>query len=114
MPTSTVPFEVLFEFVNDSRQSATLHILRSENDLETSMDAMVLLYGGENISLVLTAGSAYNYMVKQHGKEARLTLKVWQDTTCKMSDIYPDNPPRPANGACSVTPFRGLTITRVT
>ncbi|PCH33785.1 hypothetical protein WOLCODRAFT_61595 [Wolfiporia cocos MD-104 SS10] len=71
MPTSTLPYEVLFEFVNSSIQPITVQVLRQDNGNRPG--ATILLHSGENISLVLTAGSPYKYTVKQGKYQATLS-----------------------------------------
>lgn len=74
MPTSTVPYEVLFEFTNDATEAATLQLLRGDDEF-ASGGAMVLLHKKESVSLVLNAGGTYQY-----------TLKSWKDgRVAKMS-----------------------------
>lgn len=69
-PTCTLPYEVLFDFVNDTVHSATMQVLRYEDG--TRSGATLLIHSGESISLVLTAGLPYKYALRQHGKEANL------------------------------------------
>lgn len=71
MPTSTVPFDVLFEFTNDTTSAATIQL--SHGDGEFSGNATVLLQGGESVSLVLNAGTTYHYMLKQRSSKARIS-----------------------------------------
>lgn len=70
-PTCTLPYEILFEFMNDTTHSATMQVLRHDDG--TRAGATILLHPGEAISLVLTAGQPYKYSVRQHGKEALLS-----------------------------------------
>lgn len=70
-PTCTIPYEVLFDIVNDTPYAATMQVLRSEDDARTG--PAILVHSGECVSLVLTAGQPYKYAVRQHGKEASLT-----------------------------------------
>lgn len=70
-PTCTLPYEILFEFMNDTTHSATMQVLRHDDG--TRAGATILLHPGEVISLVLTAGQPYKYSIRQHGKEALLS-----------------------------------------
>jgi hypothetical protein len=70
-PTCTIPYEVLFEIVNDTQHPATVQVSRREDGLGTG--PIVLLHSQENMSLVLTAGQPHKYMIRQHGKEANLS-----------------------------------------
>ncbi|OCH95827.1 hypothetical protein OBBRIDRAFT_504820 [Obba rivulosa] len=85
-PTCTIPYEVLFEFVNDTLHAATMQVLRREDASRTG--ATILIHRGENISLVLTAGAPYKYAVKLLGRELNVSVKVWQDTRCQLSGVY--------------------------
>lgn len=64
MPTSTTPYEVIFEFTNDTRE---LHTFQVENG------ATVVIPPSDNISLVLNAGSVYNYMARSNGRNVNLS-----------------------------------------
>ena len=70
-PACTIPYEVLFDVVNDTPYAATFQTLRVDNGLRAG--PTILLHGGEAISLVLTAGQPYQYAVRQHGKQANLS-----------------------------------------
>lgn len=72
MPTSTLPFEVLFEFTNDTANAVTLQLTRGDDDGSFG-GAVILLHSGENVSLVLDAGSSYHYIVKQQSKKAQIS-----------------------------------------
>ncbi|KAI0734532.1 hypothetical protein C8Q72DRAFT_791832 [Fomitopsis betulina] len=86
MPTSTVPYEVLFDFVNDTAEPTTIRVLRQDSGVRTG--AAMLLNGGENLSLVLTAGTPYKYALEQGQTEAVLSVKVWQDTQYCTSTAF--------------------------
>lgn len=70
-PTCTLPYEVLFELANDTSYPATVQVLRPEDG--SRVGPTILLHSDESIALVLTAGRAYKYAVRQHGKEANLS-----------------------------------------
>jgi len=95
-PTCTIPYEVLFEFVNDTMHPATMQVLRREDGSRTG--ATILMHRGENISLVLTAGAPYKYAVKMFGREFNLSVKVWQDTRCQLSGVYAASRPTALHG----------------
>lgn len=71
MPTSTVPYEILFDFVNDTAEPTTIRVLRQDSGVRTG--AAMLLNSGENLSLVLTAGTPYKYALEQGRTEAILS-----------------------------------------
>lgn len=64
MPTSTTPYEVIFEFTNDTQE---LHTFQVDNG------ATVLIPPNDNISLVLNAGSIYNYTARWNGRNAKIS-----------------------------------------
>jgi len=72
MPTSTTPYEVIFDFSNDINEPHTLQV---ENG------ATVLLHPRESISLVLNAGLAYKYTADDR-------IRIWRDTQLKSSDVF--------------------------
>ncbi|KAI0080102.1 hypothetical protein K474DRAFT_1658364 [Panus rudis PR-1116 ss-1] len=85
-PTSTIPYEVLLEFVNDTNDTATMRVLHREAG--NNSGATLLIHRGESVSLVLTAGSTYKYALRQHRKDANVSVKVWQDTRCPLSSVF--------------------------
>ncbi|KZT30466.1 hypothetical protein NEOLEDRAFT_1126022 [Neolentinus lepideus HHB14362 ss-1] len=104
MPSSTAVYEVLFEFDNDDTQSVAISIPEEHA-------AAVWLSSQEIVKLICTAGATYHYVVRRGRQEAKLTVKVWADTTCKTSDAFPSNSRlRPS---ASWSPLRGVTIVTV-
>ncbi|KAF9270297.1 hypothetical protein L218DRAFT_992930 [Marasmius fiardii PR-910] len=77
MPASTSAFEYLFEIVNDT--TTLLYVMNG--GVTTRVDA------GERISLVLSSGSTYHYIVKQEQQVTKITVKSWRDAQCKASMI---------------------------
>ncbi|EAU93052.2 hypothetical protein CC1G_06772 [Coprinopsis cinerea okayama7 len=81
MPTSTEPFEVLFEFTNDGPELVTLQLTPgSTTEYVTSSPSVsegptTRLYPKESVSLVLNAGATYHYMVKQSTRKAQISYK---------------------------------------
>jgi hypothetical protein len=72
MPTSTIPYEVLLEFTNDTTDAVTLQLMRGDDEFNGG-GAMILLQRRENVSLVLNAGSTYHYTLKQGAVQARIS-----------------------------------------
>ena len=70
MPTSTVPFEVSLEFLNDTSRPAMLQLSRGDAELSGSATT---LYPQETISLILDAGSTYHYILTQHTLKAQIS-----------------------------------------
>ncbi|KAI0652245.1 hypothetical protein C8Q79DRAFT_1005462 [Trametes meyenii] len=85
-PTCTIPYEVLLEFLNDTPDAATMQVLRREDGGQAG--PVILLHQGESISLVLTAGTTYNYAIRQPPREAELSVKIWSDTQCNLLDVF--------------------------
>ncbi|KII93574.1 hypothetical protein PLICRDRAFT_100618 [Plicaturopsis crispa FD-325 SS-3] len=74
MPTSTVPYEVLFELVNDTHSAATVQLVHNaQDDSEGGGGATILLQQRENVSLVLSAGATYQYILRQRRKEVTMS-----------------------------------------
>ncbi|KAF8198921.1 hypothetical protein BJ912DRAFT_950228 [Pholiota molesta] len=86
MPTCTLPFEILLEIFNDTTESSTLQLTRGDDSLASN--ATVLLHPQEGISLVLNAGSSYQYLLKQQRRKAQISVKVWKDTRISTTDIF--------------------------
>ncbi|KAI0830685.1 hypothetical protein BC628DRAFT_1416208 [Trametes gibbosa] len=92
-PTCTIPYEVLLEFSNDTPDAATMQVLRREGGGPGTTGGpqagpVIFLHQGEGISLVLTAGIAYKYAIRQHPREADLSVKIWSDAQCRLSDVF--------------------------
>ncbi|KAI0639777.1 hypothetical protein C8Q77DRAFT_1152727 [Trametes polyzona] len=105
-PTCTIPYEVLLEFSNDTPDAATMQVLRRE-DGGGQAGPVILLHQGEELSLVLTAGVGYKYAIRQHPREAELSVKIWSDTRCRLSEVF-RNPPS-ASHSCRVD--TGIAVT---
>ncbi|KAG7450436.1 uncharacterized protein BT62DRAFT_1072510 [Guyanagaster necrorhizus] len=73
MPTSTVPYEVLFDFTNDTNDLVTVQPI-AQNDGISSRGAILLMKEGDNVSLVLTAGCTYQYALQHRSKKAYISL----------------------------------------
>jgi len=119
MPTCTLPFEILFEFTNDTLEAATLQLMRGGDDpFSGGGGAMVLLHGrGDSVSLVLNAGSTYSYRLKQGRKVSKILVRTWQDVKCTATSVFSRTEPsfvadtswaRPLN---AVAPLNGLAVT---
>ncbi|CAL1695446.1 unnamed protein product [Somion occarium] len=63
-----------------------MQVFRGEDGTRTG--ATLLIHRGESISLVLTAGSLYQYGLRHRGREANVSVKVWQDVQCRLSTIF--------------------------
>ncbi|KAI0778558.1 hypothetical protein BD413DRAFT_609153 [Trametes elegans] len=86
-PTCTIPYEVLLEFANTTPAALTVQVLRREDGAGQAGPA-IFLHAGENLSLVLTAGMAYKYAIRQPPREAELAVKIWSDTQCSLGDAF--------------------------
>lgn len=87
MPTSTVPYEVLFDFTNDTNDLVTVQPI-AQNDGISSRGAILLMKEGDNVSLVLTAGCTYQYALQHRSKKAYISVRTWQDLLCTTSVIF--------------------------
>ncbi|KAK0478424.1 hypothetical protein IW261DRAFT_1483470 [Armillaria novae-zelandiae] len=87
MPTSTVPYEVLFDFTNDTDDLVTLQPM-AQSDGVVSRGAILLMKEGDSVSLVLTAGCTYQYALKHRSKKAYISVRTWQDLPCSTSMIF--------------------------
>ena len=72
-PTCTIPYEVLVEFTNTTPDAVTMQVLRREDGGRAQAGPVIYLHQGESLSLVLTAGMAYKYAVRQPPREAELS-----------------------------------------
>jgi hypothetical protein len=79
MPTCTLPYEVLFEFTNDTSEAATLQLVRRDDGFGEG--AMILLQRRESVSLVLDAGATYQYTLRQGQKAAKIS---WVDSSLRV------------------------------
>ena len=68
MPTSTLPYEILFDFVNDTSNPIILQSMTLLND-----EGVILLQRGDSVSLVLIAGNIYYYKVKEGRRQVQLS-----------------------------------------
>ncbi|KAI8981293.1 hypothetical protein BD414DRAFT_420109 [Trametes punicea] len=96
-PTCTIPYEVLLEIYNTTHHPVTMQVQRREDGEQAG--PVIYLHEGESISLVLTAGVAYKYAIKQPPREAELSVKIWSDTQCSLVDVFkaPSSPQRRYN-----------------
>jgi hypothetical protein len=70
MPAVTQGYEVLLDFTNDTRDSATVQLQR---DYGRQTGTAVLLRPGETVTLVLDAGAVYRYCLKTRTRVANVT-----------------------------------------
>jgi hypothetical protein len=85
MPTSTVPFEVLFELTNDSPyDGSSLQLIRGDQGVG---GPTVYLNRQESVSLVLNAGTTYHYAIRHQGRKILMYVRIWQDMHCPVSKL---------------------------
>ena len=70
MPTSTLPFEVSLDVLNDTARPAILQLSRGDDEL---LGNATTLYPYETISLILNAGTTYRYILTQHILRAHIS-----------------------------------------
>lgn len=111
MPGLTEAYEVLLDFTNDTHDAATVQLLR---DYGRTSNAVVLLQPGESVTLVLDAGSAYQYALKTRSKVVNVTARSWRDVNCAVSQLFPSGWP-PSSGAYPFPwrPVDGLSVDRI-
>jgi len=109
MPAPLQAYEVLLDFTNDTRDCATVQLLR---DYGRSTARIVLLHPGESITLVLDAGSIYRYALKMHSKVADVTARAWRDTHCDISRLF-GGAPSSWSPPHSSSPVNGVRVDRV-
>lgn len=108
MPSHLQTYEVLLDFTNDSRDCATIQLLR---DYGHATGAIVLLHPGESITLVLDAGAIYRYALKTHSKVANVTARTWRDIRCDVSQMFASLPsPSHPTGSSAIN---GITVDRI-
>lgn len=73
MPAISADYEVLLQFTNDTRDCATVQLARDYRNPGTRNSATVLLSPGEHVTLILAAGSTYQYILKTGSKVASLS-----------------------------------------
>ncbi|KAF9499728.1 hypothetical protein BDN71DRAFT_57736 [Pleurotus eryngii] len=110
MPTSTLPFEVLFEFSNNSTEPATLRLLRDLDEFPNE-GARIFLHPEESISLVLNAGSVYRYTLKQNDNAAQVTVRIWRDVRVSLKYVFEQRHVRPVDENDTLQRIEGVTIT---
>ncbi|KAJ8702699.1 hypothetical protein PTI98_001395 [Pleurotus ostreatus] len=110
MPTSTLPFEVLLEFSNNSTEPATLRLLRDLDGFPNE-GARIFLHPEESISLVLNAGSVYRYTLKQNDNAAQITVRIWRDVQVSLKYVFEQRHARPVDENDTPQRIEGVTIT---
>ena len=79
MPAIAADYEVILLFSNDTREPATVQLARDYH-CGASRSAVVLLWPGDQVSLILAAGSTYRYVLKTGSKLASLSYVHPRDT----------------------------------
>ncbi|KAH8119823.1 hypothetical protein DFH11DRAFT_1556742 [Phellopilus nigrolimitatus] len=110
MPSISQSYEVVLDFTNDTRDSATVQLLR---DYGRPSNRIVLLNPGDTVSLVLDAGDTYQYTLKTKSKVVNITARAWRDVICEVSQLFlPGSSPWPPTYVSSRTPVSGITVDR--
>lgn len=73
MPAIAADYEVILLFSNDTREPATVQLARDYHCGAARHSAVVLLWPGDQVSLILAAGSTYRYVLKTGSKLASLS-----------------------------------------
>ncbi|PCH33780.1 hypothetical protein WOLCODRAFT_135316 [Wolfiporia cocos MD-104 SS10] len=110
MPAST-QYEVLLDFTNDTHDCASVQLLRTYG---RNTDAIVLLHPGESVTLVLDAGSVYQYALKTRSKVANVTARTWRDVNCAVSQLFPTGSHSLSQASSEPwRPVQGITVDRL-
>ncbi|TFK57195.1 hypothetical protein OE88DRAFT_1650822 [Heliocybe sulcata] len=109
MPSISAAYEVLLDLTNDTRDFASVQLLR---DYGRNTASAVVLRPGETLTLVLDAGSVYSYAVKAHTKVANITARTWRDTRCNVSGLFSSSVSQPSYPA-TISPMQGITVDRL-
>lgn len=110
MPGRTEDYEVLLYFVNDTHDCATVQLLR---DYGRNTGATILLRPGESVTLVLDAGSVYQYALKTRSKVVNVTARSYRDVNCTVSQLFPGGMPSASAPSGPWRPVNGITVDRL-
>jgi len=109
MPAIAADYDVLLQFTNDTRDCASVQLARDFHSPARN-GASVLLLPGEHITLILAAGSTYQYVLKTGSKVASLSITRWRDATVPITYAF-------AGGGGMQTgttnPTAGITVDRI-
>jgi len=89
MPSLDTSYEILLDLTNDMNDCVSVQLLR---DYGRPTATIVLLKPTENLTLILEAGSSYQYAIKLHTKVANVTARSWRDITCYVSQVFMVSP----------------------
>ncbi|KZV77478.1 hypothetical protein PENSPDRAFT_679037 [Peniophora sp. CONT] len=106
MPAIAADYEVILLFSNDTREPATVQLARDYHcGAAARHSAIVLLWPGDKVSLILAAGSTYRYVLKTGSKLASLSINRWRDATVTVADAFSGagSPGAPASISTGVT-----------
>ncbi|KZT30470.1 hypothetical protein NEOLEDRAFT_1152990 [Neolentinus lepideus HHB14362 ss-1] len=109
MPSTIGAYEVLLDLTNDTRDFASVQLLR---DYGRTTASAVVLHPGETLTLVLDAGSVYSYAVKAHTKVAGITAHTWRNTRCNVSGLFSSSACQPSNPSTAPS-MQGITVDRL-
>ena len=70
-PTCTLPYEVLFELANATAECVTMQVVADDAEGGRA-GPTILMRPHETLSLVITAGVLYRYVIKRPDAEANL------------------------------------------
>ncbi|KAF9069122.1 hypothetical protein BDP27DRAFT_1326042 [Rhodocollybia butyracea] len=99
MPTSTRPFEILFDLTNDTNVEIMFEMTSQSG---RRIPSSILLGSGKSVSLVLEAGSTYNYTLQTSKRVWQISVKSWQDLSLIMSSVLSGSiPPSTLSGGIS-------------
>jgi len=80
MPTSTDPYQVTLDFINDTDRPQSLQVENGASSLIPARD---------NVLLVLIAGSVYKYHASLDERSADLVVIIWEGAQLNLTDVFP-------------------------
>jgi len=87
MPTCTLPFEIVFDFINDCPSPISLQVVRSPQTL-SSISPTTVLQPYDRISLVLNAGTIYYYALERADRKTIVEYVARLHRACAHSQSW--------------------------
>ncbi|PIL31594.1 hypothetical protein GSI_06296 [Ganoderma sinense ZZ0214-1] len=101
MPASTATHDLTLVLHNDTTHLVTVQVLRDNSALP---GMTICMREGEDLTLMVMSGTLYRYAVERHVpvhiRKVEMSVKVWYDAKCRVSDIF-DAPYSPYRCGCN-------------
>ncbi|TBU34538.1 hypothetical protein BD309DRAFT_347730 [Dichomitus squalens] len=89
MPASTETHDLTLTLHNDTTSFVTVQVLRDNGG---QPGITIYMRAGEDLTLVVMSGTLYRYVVERHVsahiRKVEMSVKIWYDTKCRISDIF--------------------------